>query len=240
MLRNVVKIDDEKCIGCGLCTSACQEGALQLIDGKAKLLSDTYCDGLGVCLPNCPVGAITIEQREASAFDKEVAPKHLARQQEITKPVNTGGGCPGTRAAVIERKKVSSQVQESSQTAQSQLGQWPCQIKLVPVNAPYFDNAHLLIAADCTAFAYANIHNDFMRNKITLIGCPKLDSINYADKLTEILKAHQLKSITVLRMEKPCCGGIVNAVKEALLNSGNMVPWRSVIIGTDGSILEDC
>ena len=239
MLRDVVKINEEKCVGCGLCTSACQEGALQLVDGKAKLLSDTYCDGLGKCLPNCPVGAITIEKRDASAFDKEVAPKHLARIQEVMGPVHTGGDCPGTNATIIERKKVSSKVHESSQVDESQLGQWPCQIKLVPVDAPYFDNAHLLIAADCTAFAYANIHNDFMRNKITLIGCPKLDDINYAEKLTEILKAHQFKSITVLRMEKPCCGGIVNAVKEAFVHSGNMVPWQVVIIGTDGNILEE-
>jgi len=239
MLRDVVKIDEEKCIGCGLCTSACQEGALQLVDGKAKLLSDTYCDGLGKCLPNCPVGAITIEKREGSAFDKEVAPKHLARKQEQTKIVSTACGCPGTQARMIERKEASNQVQESTQVVQSQLGQWPCQIQLVPVDAPYFDNAHLLIAADCTAFAYGNIHNDFMRNKITLIGCPKLDSVNYAEKLTEILKAHEFKSITVLRMDKPCCGGIVNAVKEAFVNSGNMVPWQVVIIGTDGSILEN-
>jgi len=239
MLRNIVKIDEEKCIGCGLCTSACQEGALQLVGGKAKLLSDSYCDGLGVCLPNCPVGAITIEQREGVAFDKEVAPKHLAKKQEITSAVSEKGGCPGMNATVIDGKKLNSRPPESALPAQSQLGQWPCQIKLVPVNAPYFDNAHLLIAADCTAFAYANIHNDFMRNKITLIGCPKLDNVNYAEKLTEILKAHPLKSITVLRMEKPCCGGIVNAVKEALLNSGNIVPWQVVIIGTDGSILDD-
>lgn len=239
MLRQIVKIDEEKCIGCGLCTSACQEGALQLIDGKAKLLSDAYCDGLGNCLPNCPVGAITIEKRTAVAFNKDIAPKHLVDKSELAKSVNSGGGCPGSRAAVIERKQINSQVQESKQSAESQLGQWPCQIKLVPVDAPYFDNAHLLIAADCTAFAYANIHSDFMRNKITIIGCPKLDSINYAEKLTQILKAHSLKSITVLRMEKPCCGGIVNAVKEALLNSGNMVPWHAVIIGTDGRIIED-
>lgn len=239
MLREIVKIDEEKCVGCGLCTSACQEGALQLIDGKAKLLSDSYCDGLGICLPNCPVGAITIEKRTAAAFDKEVAPKHLAKKQEVSKPISTGGGCPGSNAARIERKQTNLQPAESTLHAESQLGQWPCQIQLVPVDAPYFDNAHVLIAADCTAFAYANIHNDFMRNKITLIGCPKLDKVNYAEKLTEILKAHQLKSITVLRMEKPCCGGIVNAVKEALLNSGNIVPWRAVIIGTDGKIMED-
>jgi len=239
MFREIVKIDEEKCIGCGLCTSACQEGALQLVDGKAKLLSDSYCDGLGICLPNCPVGAITIEKRTATPFDKEVAPKHLAAKHELSTPVNTRGGCPGSHATIIERKQTSHQSVESATPAESQLSQWPCQIKLVPVDAPYFDNAHLLIAADCTAFAYANIHNDFMRNKITIIGCPKLDNINYAEKLTEILKAHQLKSITVLRMEKPCCGGIVNAVKEALLNSGNMVPWHAVIIGTDGNLVED-
>lgn len=239
MLRNIVKIDEEKCIGCGLCTSACQEGALQLIDGKAKLMSDSYCDGLGICLPNCPVDAITIEKREAAAFDKEVAPKHLGKKQETLKPVTTGCGCPGTHAAIIERKPSDHQPQNNSAAPESQLGQWPCQIKLVPANAPYFDNAHLLIAADCTAFAYANIHNDFMKNRITIIGCPKLDDVNYAEKLTEILKSHQLKSITVLRMEKPCCGGIVNAVKEALVNSGNMVPWRAVIIGTDGRIREE-
>lgn len=239
MLREIVKIDEEKCVGCGLCTSACQEGALQLVDGKAKLLSDVYCDGLGKCLPNCPVGAITIEKRDAAAFNREVAPKHLAKEQESAKSACPGGGCPGKNAAVIERKKVNSESRENVSPAESQLGQWPCQIRLVPVDAPYFDNAHLLIAADCTAFAYANIHNDFMRNKITLIGCPKLDDVNYAEKLTEILKAHEFKSITVLRMEKPCCGGIANAVKEALRNSGNIVPWRVVIIGTDGSIIED-
>lgn len=237
MLREIMKIDEEKCVGCGLCTTACQEGALQLVNGKAKLISDSYCDGLGKCIPNCPVGAITIEKREATPFDKEVTPNHLAQKQEGSQAPQ--GGCPGSRAGVIERKKANMQVQESSKKMESQLGQWPCQIQLVPVNAPYFENAHLLIAADCTAFAYANIHNDFMKNKITLIGCPKLDSVNYADKLTEIFKAHHLKSITVLRMEKPCCGGIVNAVKTAMLGSGNLVPWQTVIVGTDGSILEE-
>lgn len=238
MIREIMKIDEEKCVGCGLCTTACQEGALQLVNGKAKLISDSYCDGLGKCIPNCPVGAITIEKRDANPFDKEMTPKHLAAKQEGAQ-LPHGGGCPGTRGGVIERKKVSHQVQESSQPLESQLGQWPCQIKLVPVNAPYFDNAQLLIAADCTAFAYASIHNDFMKGKITLIGCPKLDEVNYAEKLAEIFAAHHLKSITVLRMEKPCCGGIVNAVKEAMAKSGNIVPWRAVIIGTDGSILED-
>jgi len=202
MLREIVKIDEEKCIGCGLCTSACQEGALQLIDGKAKLLSDAYCDGLGICLPNCPVGAITIERRTAVAFNKEVAPKHLAGKSELARPVNPGAGCPGSRAMVIDRKEKSNQVRQSTQIAKSQLGQWPCQIKLVPVNAPYFDNAHLLIAADCTAFAYANIHNDFMRDKITIIGCPKLEAhciiklnqIKIHNGFASVLRLNRLKS----------------------------------------------
>jgi len=220
MIREIIKIDEEKCIGCGLCTSACQEGALQLVNGKAKLLSESYCDGLGICLPNCPVGALTIEKRESIAFDKKNAEQHFKGKTGMVK---------------------SDKIREGEKKAEteSQLGQWPCQIKLVPANAAYFDNAHLLIAADCTAFAYANIHNDFMKNKITIIGCPKLDSVNYAEKLREILSLHVIKSITVLRMEKPCCGGIVNAVKEALITSGNMVPWHAVVISTDGRVLEE-
>lgn len=220
MIREIIKIDEEKCIGCGLCTSACQEGALQLINGKAKLISESYCDGLGKCLPNCPVGALTIEKCEAIAFDKKNREQHLKGKTAMVKSDKTreDGKKEGT---------------------ESQLGQWPCQIKLVPANATYFDNAHLLIAADCTAFAYANIHNDFMKHKITIIGCPKLDSVNYAEKLREILSLHVIKSITVLRMEKPCCGGIVNAVKEALITSGNMVPWHAVVISTDGRIIEE-
>jgi len=236
MIREIVKIDEEKCIGCGLCTSACQEGALQLINGKAKLLSEAYCDGLGICLPNCPVGAIAIEKRETIAFEKPNGQQHVMGNLEFSK---SGSGCPGTKAMLIGKVKDANKSAEEKEKAESQLQQWPCQIKLVPVNASYFDNAHLLIAADCTAFAYATIHNDFMKNKITLIGCPKLDGVNYAEKLSEILSLHLIKSITVLRMEKPCCGGIVNAVKEAMTISGNMVPWHAVIIGTDGRIIEE-
>lgn len=241
MLRKIVKIDENKCNGCGLCTDACHEGALKLVDGKAKLISDSYCDGLGACLPECPTGAITIEEREADAFDESLINQHSAASRTVSQPPNLPCGCPGTHAKVIDRgekaKAAAAPVQPTG--VESQLRQWPCQIKLVPVNAPYLDNAHLLIAADCTAYAYANIHSEFMRNKITLIGCPKLDDVNYAEKLTAILKSHEIKSITVLRMEVPCCGGLVNAVKQALGDSGKIIPWNVVTIGTDGRIVED-
>jgi len=207
MKRKIVKIDEEKCNGCGLCISACHEGALQLVDGKARLISDSYCDGLGDCLPECPTGAITLEVREADAF--------------------------------VDPAPVTTAPAENAAANVSQLRQWPCQIKLVPVNAPYFDGAHLLIAADCTAFAYANIHSDFMRNKITLIGCPKLDSVNYAEKLAEILRRNNIKSITVLKMEVPCCSGLALAVKNALIASGKMIPWSIVTISTEGSVIEE-
>lgn len=243
MKRKIIHIDQEKCNGCGLCVNACHESALQLVDGKAKLISETYCDGLGVCLPECPTGAISIHEREADAFD-EAAVKARIETKMGKEPQKLGCGCPGSQARTIEKKvnavNTGADVHPSySNPRDSELRQWPCQIKLVPVNALYFDNAHLLVAADCTAYAYANIHNDFMRNKITIIGCPKLDEVSYADKLTEIIKSHNLKSITVLKMEVPCCGGIVNAVKQALINSGKLVPWNVVTISTDGSIIED-
>lgn len=241
MKRKIIKINPEQCNGCGLCVSACHEGALQLIDGKAVLVSESYCDGLGACLPECPTGAITIEEREAAAFDEVAVQKHLENQKSHA-PEPLACGCPGTHARIIEKKAAPVTAQPASTQAgvmESQLNQWPCQIKLVPVNAPYFDNAHLLVAADCTAFAYANIHQNFMKNKITLIGCPKLDEVDYSAKFTEILKAHDLKSITVLRMEVPCCGGIVNAVKLAILSSGKLVPWQVVTIGTNGTIIEE-
>lgn len=251
MIRKIITIDEEKCNGCGLCINACHEGALQLVGGKAKLISDSYCDGLGNCLPECPTGAITIEEREAAEFDEAAVNVHLERS--AAKPAPTPAptpaaaqlncGCPGSRSRVISRGENEKSVTSSSQPqagtrAESQLGQWPCQIKLVPVNAPYFDNAHLLIAADCTAFAYANIHNDFMKGKITLIGCPKLDEVDYSQKLTQIIANHNIKSVTVLRMEVPCCGGIVNAVKNALIDSRKMVPWNIVTISTDGTVIE--
>jgi Fe-S-cluster-containing hydrogenase component 2 len=235
MKRKIVKIDEEKCIGCGLCAQACHEGAIQMVDGKAKLISDSYCDGLGACLPACPADAIEIIEREADAFDEAYAKAHQEKKME-EKAEKLACGCPGTASKTIQREeKAAAPVQAMA----SQLRQWPCQIKLVPANAPYLNNANLLVAADCTAYAYANIHNEFMRNKITLIGCPKLDAVDYAEKLTEILRQNEIKSITVLRMEVPCCGGIVNAVKQAILNSGKMLPWHVVTISTDGEILED-
>ena len=236
MLRKIIKIDDDKCNGCGICVNACHEGAIQLIDGKAKLMSESYCDGLGDCLPECPTGAITMEEREAAEYD-DVAVKQHMEAQKHKMPEKLGCSCPGTHAKEIahrEEDNIPTQV-----AMKSQLRQWPVQIKLVPVHAPYLDNANLLIAADCAAYSYANFHSEFMKNKITLIGCPKLDEGDYAEKLSNILQANEIKSVTVVRMEVPCCGGIVSAVKRALAISGKMIPWRVVVITTDGQILED-
>lgn len=238
MLRKIVKIDEEKCNGCGLCIVGCHEGALKLIDGKAKLIKDSYCDGLGACLPDCPTGAIAIIEREAAVFDEEAVKKHLASSGDSVHAKNVASGCPGSKARVIDRRDADCN-HSSVKPQVSELRQWPCQLQLVPVNASYFDNAHLLVAADCAAYAYAGMHANFMRNKITLIGCPKLDDANYSEKLTEILKTHEIKSITAVRMEVPCCGGIVNAVKEAIINSGKMIPWSVAVIGTDGNLRED-
>ncbi len=241
MKRTIVKIDSDKCDGCGLCIQACHEGALQLIDGKAVLVSDSYCDGLGACLPECPREAISLEEREASDFDVEAVKTNLKKLHSKAIPPLLECGCAGTHTRIIERDNAGLQSIEFPvpEVHESQLRQWPCQIKLIPVNAPYFENAHLLIAADCTAYAYPNIHRDFMKNKITLIGCPKLDEVDYADKLTQILQDHEIKSVSVLKMEVPCCAGIVESVKRALINSGKMIPWQVVTINTDGSIRED-
>ena len=201
MVRKIIKIDEEKCIGCGACADACHEGAIEMINGKAKLTREDYCDGLGDCLPTCPTDAITFEEREAPAYNE---------------------------AAVLASK----------QRKNSELMQWPVQIKLVPVQAPYFEGANLLIAADCTAYAYANFHKEFIRNHITVVGCPKLDNVDYADKLTEIIKYNNIKSVTIIRMEVPCCGGIEHAAKKALQASGKFIPWHVVTISTDGKILD--
>jgi len=237
MKRKIVHIDEAKCNGCGLCVNACHEGALQLVDGKAKLVSESYCDGLGDCLPECPTGAITIEEREAAPFDDMAVKKHMENKNASAAPP-LPCGCPGSQARSIGKEQTPAPYPRPANTG-SELRQWPCQLKLVPVNAPYFDNAHLLIAADCTAYAYAGIHRDFMRNRITLIGCPKLDAVDYTEKLAAILENHEIKSLTVLRMEVPCCGGITNAVKNALLKSGKMIPWHVVTISADGNIIEE-
>lgn len=205
MIRKIIQIDEQKCTGCGICVSACHERAIEIIDGKAKLIKDDYCDGLGDCLPTCPTNAISFVEREAKPYDEK---------------------------AVIQRKNNLS----SKNLNQSQLSQWPIQIKLVPINADYFNETDLLIAADCTAYAYGNFHNDFIKNKVTLIGCPKLDNIDYSDKLVAIIKNNNIKTITVTRMEVPCCGGIENALKIAIKNSGKDIPLKVVIITTDGSI----
>ena len=240
MIRKIITIDKETCNGCGLCVNACHEGAIGLVDGKATLLRDDYCDGLGNCLPVCPVNAISFEDREALEYNEAEVQKNMAKKKPATTaPVFQG--CPGSRANVISHtpgQKEENTVAEEYSKPVSMLNQWPVQIKLVPVNAPYFDNANLLIAADCTAYAYGDFHNKFIKNKITLIGCPKLDEGDYSEKLTEILKHNNIKNITVVRMTVPCCGGIVNAVTTALKNSGKMIPWQVVTISPDGSIVE--
>lgn len=231
MIRKVIQIEEEKCNGCGLCANACQEGAIAVIDGKAKLLRDDYCDGLGNCLPVCPTGAITFEEREAAAYDEQAVKARKKNEAAFS------GGCPGSRPAAIHH--TSAPAKTVADGGNSELMQWPVQIKLAPVHAPYFENAHLLIAADCTAYAYSNFHRDFIKNHITLIGCPKLDEGDYASKLTEILRNNNIKSVKVVRMQVPCCGGIEHAVKQALMNSGKMIPWQVVVLSTDGSIIEE-
>ena len=234
MLRRIIKIDEDKCNGCGLCATACHEGAIQMIDGKAKLTREDYCDGLGDCLPACPTGAIAFEEREAPAYDHAAVLAAQAAKAEEKEPLPCG--CPGTQSKKLERNNAAA---VRSETVESELTQWPVQIKLVPLNAPYFENANLLIAADCTAFAYGDFHRKFIKNRVTLIGCPKLDEGDYAEKLTEIIKRNNIKSVTVVRMEVPCCGGIENAVKRALQNSGKFIPWQIVVISTDGTIIEE-
>lgn len=233
MKRNVISIDEEKCIGCGLCVNTCHQDALQLIDGKAKLVSETYCDGLGRCLPTCPTGALKI-------IEKEVVKIEFKREDKMStdKKDTLACGCPSTHMKEIKTSKDQVQITHQVNEVQTELMQWPCKIKLLPVDAPYFDGAKLLIAADCTAFANANVHSKFMKNRITLIGCPKLDGVDYSEKLTEIIKNNDIKSVDVLRMSVPCCGGMETAVKQALINSGKMIPWRIVVLSTDGEILD--
>lgn len=235
MIRKIIQIDEEKCNGCGACATACHEGAIGMVDGKAKLLREDYCDGLGDCLPACPTGAISFIEREAPAYN-EAAVLASKEKQKAALPC----GCPGSASKTIQRQITVPTVPTTNAIAvpESQLRQWPVQIKLVPVNAPYFNDAKLLIAADCTAYAYANFHQDFIKGHITLIGCPKLDAEDYSIKLTEIIQNNNIRSITVARMEVPCCGGIEAAVKTALRNSGKMIPWNVVIVATDGNILE--
>ncbi len=238
MIRKIIKIDEDKCNGCGACAAACHEGAIEIIDGKAVLTREDYCDGLGDCLPECPTDAISFEEREAPAYDEAAvlaAKQKKMKKQGIKIP---HAGCPGTQVRQIVPPKTEN-TSSHTPAAISQLGQWPCQIKLAPVNAPYFNEAKLLIAADCTAYAYANIHEDFMKGKVTLIGCPKLDSVDYSEKITAIIRNNDIRSVTILRMEVPCCGGLETAVKKALQESGKFIPWQTITISIDGKILDD-
>ena len=247
MIRRVIEIDREKCNGCGACASACQEGAIGMVDGKAALLRDDYCDGLGNCLPHCPTNAITFVEREAAAFDeKAVAAAQLAKKAEaligsapVTRsgcsgsaPLNLGG-CPSSQAAELRENPADAPMQSA---AVSRLMQWPIQIKLLPVQAPFYQGARLLIAADCTAFSRADFHERFMKGHITMIGCPKLDEGDYAEKLTEIIRLNDIREVTIVRMEVPCCGGLQRAAETALRESGKFLPWQVVTLGRDGTI----
>lgn len=270
MIRQIIHIDEENCNGCGLCADACHEGAIDIIDGKAKLVREHFCDGFGDCLPECPTGAITFEEREAPAYDEEAVnesrrQKEKAHQagesardtggmgtQTVPKavsseiPVVTGHGCPGSRMMQFDRNAERGErrgsdpepAESGMERMQSQLNQWPCQIQLVPTEAPFFDQAKLLIAADCTAYAYARMHEDFMKGKVTLIGCPKLDFTDYTEKLTAIIAGNDVRSVTIIRMEVPCCGGLQRAAENALKNSGKFIPWQVVTVSLDGKILD--
>lgn len=285
MVRKIIKIDEEKCNGCGLCASACHEGAIDIIDGKAKLVRENYCDGLGDCLPSCPTGAITFEEREAPEYDdvavKKTQEEHKKQamnmsvedimkiddeneRRKLMKAKMTEGaatmhggcpgsgamrlsqtelpsantsGCPGARSEVFEKNDADLHA-NAPQRQIPRLAQWPCQIKLVPTQAPFFDGAKLLIAADCTAYAYANMHEDFMKGRTTIIGCPKLDSVDYSEKLTEIIENNDIREVTIVRMEVPCCGGLEIAAKNALQTSGKFIPWQVVTISRDGRIID--
>lgn len=259
MIRKIVQINEEKCIGCGLCASACHENAIQMVDGKARLVKDDYCDGLGDCLPACPTDAISIIEREAAEYDAEaVAKRQEAMRSEADEwdaagmaagagtmdfepEPETFSGCPGTQARAIGRAEsaVAAAAPEPAAAAKSELRQWPVQIQLLPIKAPFYENANLLIAADCTAYAYGNFHEDFVKNHIVLVGCPKLDPVEYSEKLTAILEQNNIRSVHVVRMEVPCCGGIEMAAKRAMQMSGKWIPWRVTTISIDGKIIDE-
>ena len=228
MKRRIIEINEEKCTGCGICADACHEGAIGMVNGKAKLLRDDYCDGLGDCLPTCPTGAISFVEREAAAYDEVAVKANMAKKKQSC----PSGGCPGAVSQSIERPAAPP----ISSAGISRLQNFPVQIKLAPVQAPYYNGAKLLIAADCTAYAYASFHEDFIRGKVTLIGCPKLDGVDYSEKLTQIIQNNDIQSVTVVRMEVPCCGGLEFAAKKALQQSGKFIPWQVVTVGINGSI----
>ncbi len=281
MIRKIIHIDEERCNGCGLCARACHEGAIDIVDGKAKLTRENFCDGFGDCLPNCPMGAITFEEREAPEYDAaavaeakkaeagnrrsggQIRPDHSASDEPFS-------GCPGSRmrsfmrpsahaqapgpdtdqrrhfhrpnpnkTAVSEARNAAPDAPAYYERQRSQLQQWPVQIRLLPAEAPFYNGAKLLIAADCTAYAYANMHEDFIKGHVTLVGCPKLDPVDYTEKLTEIITNNDVKSVTIVRMEVPCCGGLQRAAENALRASGKFLPWRVVTISCEGEIIDD-
>lgn len=278
MIRKIIHIDEEKCNGCGLCARACHEGAIDIVDGKAKLMRENFCDGFGDCLPNCPMGAITFEEREAPEYDAAA----VARAKKSASGSQPSGGhvhpersaseapfagCPGSRMRSFMRPSAQAPEQGAAERKhfhrpnpnkaaagearneeaapayyakpQSQLQQWPVQIRLLPAEAPFYNGAKLLIAADCTAYAYANMHEDFIKGHVTLVGCPKLDPVDYTEKLTEIIAKNDVKSVTIVRMEVPCCGGLQRAAENALRASGKFLPWRVVTISCEGEIIDD-
>ncbi len=236
MIRKIVHIDEEKCNGCGLCAGACHEGAIEMTGGKAKLVRDDYCDGFGDCLPGCPTGAIRIEEREAAAYDEAAVRDRMRKREEGARPAPAG--CPGSRARLLRTGPSAAGAPPVEGKRPSELTQWPTQIKLMPVQAPYYQGAKLLIAADCTAFAYASMHEEFIRGHVTVNGCPKLDGVDYAEKLTRIIAENDIREVTIVRMEVPCCGGLENAAKKALRDSGKFIPWRVAEISVDGQLLE--
>ncbi|MDO4203305.1 MAG: 4Fe-4S binding protein [Selenomonadaceae bacterium] len=238
MIRKIINIDEGKCNGCGICADACHEGAIDIIDGKAKLVRENFCDGFGDCLPGCPTGAITFEEREAPEYDEAAVKEAQMKKENAPKETYNHSGCPGSKVMQIQREALQKEKQQLIEKPFSRLSNWPVQIKLAPIQAPYFEEAKILIAADCTAYAYASMHEDFMKGKVTLIGCPKLDAVDYSEKLTQIIAKNDIQSVMIVRMEVPCCGGLEFAAKKALQASGKFIPWQVVTISIDGKILD--